>query len=507
MVLNIYLKNICLKDICNVITEKFNNEIIFYDEFNKNNDMKNSFYIEYNNLNLEDNHCLNIIDYDNEYLENVLNLNKYFYILECDLNNIKNDYSKLIYISYVIYNFILINTKIPTNKPIVLDPITTIFFIRHYNNLIRYGDGEILLMQDIFINYASKINKFIEVDKIKTTLIENINNKKILNCIPDSFYDEYYTNVFYIKHKNSINNGLYHSRDKYLNFISNNNIYGSCFIGRIYGYKSINIYNYLKTFIDLIIKNNNILIICNKNSLNYLSEIVYEKSKMKKIIICPELQYDDDIEFNINNFIEIIKNNCNDSLQYIFFHFGIYTKYIINKLIIKNIKCIDMGLFDFKNIIFTKNFYYDIKNVLYRFNYYIFDNNTIKYQINHDMTILDENESLNIIINKIVCTNNKLDFNMEIFGIRFNQESISKNYTNSIIKGKLKLNSNMPLKIFNGKKWLHINMNTYDDNFEIYNIDKWRISPSNEFLNSNLEKENIEFIIYDVQFKINEIID
>ena len=96
---------------------------------------------------------------------------------------------------------------------------------------------------------------------------------------------------------------------------------------------------------------------------------------------------------------------------------------------------------------------------------------------------------------------------MEIFGIRFNQETLSKNYLNSVIKGKLTIKSNLPLKIFNGKKWMHVNSLTYDDDFDILNIDKWRISPSNEFLNLNINKENIEFIIYDVKFKITEIID
>ena len=45
----------------------------------------------------------------------------YYYILECDISTISVKYENLVYLSYVIYNFIIINTNFQTNKPIVLD--------------------------------------------------------------------------------------------------------------------------------------------------------------------------------------------------------------------------------------------------------------------------------------------------------------------------------------------------------------------------------------------------
>lgn len=165
-----------------------------------------------------------------------------------------------------------------------------------------------------------------------------------------------------------------------------------------------------------------------------------------------------------------------------------------------------MGYFYFKNIIFSKNNYYDINNVLSLLNYYIFHNNIVSYDIITKNTgIIDESDPVIINIKEILSLNEILEPNMKSFGIRFNQKSLSDNYLNSTIKGKLTVKSNIPLKLFDGKNWLHINNDSYDNDFDIYNINKWRISPSNEYLNEHIGKKNIEFIIYDTRFKIYEI--
>ena len=64
----------------------------------------------------------------------------------------------------------------------------------------------------------------------------------------------------------------------------------------------------------------------------------------------------------------------------------------------------------------------------------------------------------------------KLEFNMSIFGIRF--DSLLTTYTNSIIVGKLRVESNVPLKIYNGTKWIHHNKSTFDDIIEITKLEK-----------------------------------
>ena len=186
----------------------------------------------------------------------------------------------------------------------------------------------------------------------------------------------------------------------------------------------------------------------------------------------------------------------------------IFSKYISSYLLnYYGITTIDLGYFNLNNVIFSINHYYDINNVLSSINYYIFHNNVIGYDILKNSTdILDENNPVIINIKEIISLNDKLEPNIQSFGIRFNQISLSKNYLNSIIKGKLTVKSNIPLKLFNGKNWLHININSYENDFDIYNINKWRISPSNEYLNENIGKNNIEFIIYHIGFKIYEII-
>jgi len=505
--MNIYYNCKELTQLFNLITLKFNSELQFiYEDVIEN---KIDYYIEYNNIKLDDSNCLNIIDYtDATYSSNILNLYTYYYILECDITTISEKYENLVYLSYVIYNFIIINTNFQTNKPIVLDPISTIIYLQNNNkSFVRYGDGEILLMQDIYINYASTTNKYISTDILKNALLSNINNKNILNGICDSFHDEYYNNCFHKKNQFSINNGEYMLRESYKPFVNCLTIYGSCFIGRVHGYTVINETKYLKMFNNMHIKKRNIILVCNKNNINYFLDNVYWNYLNIKVIFCPDL-ISSEIKFDINKYVENIITVANKDFSYkILLHFGIYSKYISYILNDKNISFMDLGFFKFRSLLFNKNHYYDIDNVLSSLNYYIFHNNVIGYEIIKNSTeILDESEPLIINIKEIICLNNKLEPNMQSFGIRFNQTSIANNYLNSIIKGKLTVKSNIPLKLFDGKKWLHINVDSYENNFDIYNINKWRISPSNEYLYENIGRKNIEFIIYHIGFKIDEII-
>lgn len=293
--------------------------------------------------------------------------------------------------------------------------------------------------------------------------------------------------------------------NNYSLFVKKNEIYGSCFIGRIFMYKNLNQNRFIELSSLLIVNKNNV-VVCNKDSLYSFINNFYFCSNRNIYIMCNTEVIDDNIE-HCNKIIENILNITNIENKTVYLHFGIFSKNIINKLKSTNIRTIDLGYFKFNCPILSKKFYYNIDNILSKINYYIFSNNTVKYESYTNNQIIDEYEPLIIKINNIISLNNKLDSNMEIFGIRFNQETLSQNYLNCLIKGKLTVKSNIPIKIFNGKKWLHIDKNNYNNNFEIYNINKWRISPSNEFLNLNLNKENVEFIIYDVRLKINEIID
>ena len=69
--------------ICDLITAKFNCEIIFRDNDKENAD----YYIQYNDIEINNKKCLNIIYSENNdnYNSNILNLYDYCYILYCEL--------------------------------------------------------------------------------------------------------------------------------------------------------------------------------------------------------------------------------------------------------------------------------------------------------------------------------------------------------------------------------------------------------------------------------------
>lgn len=513
MVLKICLKSNCLKKICNIITEFFNNEILFYEYDNINNSQICDYYIDYDNLHLDDKKCLNIIcdQCQCNYETNILNLHTYFYILECNLNNISESYDKLIYISYVVYNFILINTKMLANKPIVLDPITTIFFIFNKNiSTTRLGDGEVMMLNGDNILDVNKqwinnephslflFNEMLYINWLKNIIKQN--NEKLLVCVQNCEYSiltNIYNNLFWFSWYNK---GKKHYVD--------NKIYGDCLIGRPYAYK-FNIDKYYEILLGFI-KNKKIIVICNnKMFISYINKF-YFVAKNISFMFVPDM-FDTVTKNDSLNYVEkiskLILEKINENIQLCVIQFGLYSKFICDN-ISKFTQIIDIGEFVYEKPSYDKNFYYDIENVLSKLNYYIFDNGKINYDIvtTDECNFSDEFDPLIIIIRKILSENDKLDFNMEIFGVRFNQRTLSENYSDHIIKGKLKVTTNVPMKIFNGKKWLHLNVTNYEDDFEIHNINKWRVSPSTIFLKENLGMENVEFIIYEIQFKITEIV-
>lgn len=153
--------------------------------------------------------------------------------------------------------------------------------------------------------------------------------------------------------------------------------------------------------------------------------------------------------------------------------------------------------------IITQNFYTN----LYLFsiiNYYIFSNNVINYEI------ISNDNILQININKILSKDGKLDFYMKIFGIRFNVEfDYLKRYSDKNIVGFLEIHSNLPIKLFNGVKWINYDVDNIVENnfvFEISKIHKWRIGIADYWLNDNLDKENILFLIDKIEFKIHDIV-
>jgi len=388
-----------------------------------------------------------------------------------------------------------------------------IYLQNNNKSFIRIGDGEIMMLnkENILNINTTWINNepndlILFNDEKYINWLEQIiklYNRDLLIGIQVANYDELiyiYSNNFWFK---------CNKKRKY-HYI-NDNIYLDCLIGRTYAYL-FNVCKYYEIFFNKY-KNKKAIIVCNQNDIMSLinkyyyvldnSIYIIVRGRFDRSITKSELNNTiDDISDKIKNYISIDKNIKNCFIQY-----GLFSKFICDK-ISSHIQIIDLGeLVSPPKLKYNSMYYYDINNVLSSINYYIFHNNVIGYDIVKNSTdILDESNPVIINIKEIISLNDKLEPNIQLFGIRFNQISLSNNYLNSIIKGKLTVKSNIPLKLFNGKNWLHINIDSYENDFDIYNINKWRISPSNEYLNENIGKNNIEFIIYHIGFKIYEII-
>lgn len=109
--------------------------------------------------------------------------------------------------------------------------------------------------------------------------------------------------------------------------------------------------------------------------------------------------------------------------------------------------------------------------------YYIYHNNTIQYNL--------ELKIPNITINTTYNVNDK---NIFIFGLKIKIPQLNE------CKLKIKMNSNIPIKIYDGKKWLNFNVCELNEIIQINDTNKWRISPSNEYINSN-KTNTFQFII------------
>lgn len=226
---------------------------------------------------------------------------------------------------------------------------------------------------------------------------------------------------------------------------------------------------------------------------------------------------DDDIiyhiqneEKKINSIDEELSNLCYEFLNpanynYIF-DTDTYSDFLLkNKTFPKHFKKIEYSI--------PKSFYINL-NIFLINNYYIYHNNIIKYDVlNENNYIYINDKYMNIFEDKLKINIHKIldDRYMKIFGIKFNNQllGIENKYNNEYLIGNLVIESNLPLKLFNGIEWINYNLNNIKiDNFKlkISNLNKWRVGISDNWLNDNLNKENIEFIINKINYNIIEII-
>jgi hypothetical protein len=246
---------------------------------------------------------------------------------------------------------------------------------------------------------------------------------------------------------------------------------------------------------DTLFFNNMLKNKCCINDIKYfdlINECTYKIDD--KIILLPEYigqdhHYNGCCGFSIiENSIKIYNANFNINItDYINHPLFQKTYYIfINKLIkmIENINNVYLKHDNVNNIplLFLLN---DIDNI------YCYHNNIIKYNI------IKYGSEIIVNIDEILSVDGKLNEYMKLFGIKIKiSEIINFNV-------KLNLESNLPIKIYTGKKWINYNTYLIDETIFIDNVEKWRISPSNEYLQSNINKKNI---IFSMKIKIFEYV-
>jgi hypothetical protein len=230
---------------------------------------------------------------------------------------------------------------------------------------------------------------------------------------------------------------------------------------------------------------------------------------------------DDDIIYHIQNeekkigtYDEELANLCYDYLYPKNYNY-IFDTNTYDDFLFKNTEL--PTLFKNTEIKIPKSFYVNL-NIFLLNNYYIYHNNFIKYDILNtkpkNITVSNINSKYSYIFEDIFKINiHEIldDKYMYIFGVRFNNQllGIEYKYKDEYLIGKLLIESNLPLKIFDGKNWINYNLNNVEiDNFKIKisNLNKWRVGISDEWINNNLNKNNVEFLINDIKFNINEIV-
>lgn len=238
---------------------------------------------------------------------------------------------------------------------------------------------------------------------------------------------------------------------------------------------------------DTIIFNKMLQDACDKNNIVYFDltdECTYNSEnnfKLKNEFIGNDHHYNGSHGLGIlNNIIREynLKNKCmiTDYINHPLFN--LTYKVYIDKLI----KLIETK---FRDIDYTKEIKDNEISLLpiLNFLYYIYHNNVIKYNINL------ENNKIIINIEQILSNNGKLDFNMSIFGCSIKFMDIK----NKSVNMNCDIISNLPIKIYDGEKWIHHNKLHFKQFIIIKNIAKWRISPSNNYLQEHLNHKNIEF--------------
>lgn len=455
--MNIYIydtKKSILNSVYTNINNNFNNKFIFFyksctDDENANTDnlhmrklekMFSGSYKLHNSVCIYEfipntSHIVDDILYINMnkelmiYKKNILNLHVHLDLIDFDIKDINNKNEKqLIYISYVIYNFIRINTNFITDYPIVLDPVSSfIEIINNNKSYIRFGDGELRIIQKgSFSNWhpASVLKDKELYSNIFKELAKN-ENKNILMGICD-VYNECYRKIWNDRDGDFWYLGKHGKRWLNATNLSMSNVYGSCFIGRIRNYTIFNKNKILKLFSGILLNKINI-IICSKNSIKRRIKQGLFISKANIFVLCnPEHVSGETVnnEDTVDNIVSIVYDLCNKYNANCYAHMGFYAKKICYELSKYNIKCIDLGSWSYDRLILNKDEVCKIDNIVslssFANNNNLIIKENIDFEIKQNNNIISDYEPLYIKFSNI-----KKNPKMKI---RFFEDNIINNY-------------------------------------------------------------------------------
>ena len=208
------------------------------------------------------------------------------------------------------------------------------YILDNNSSVVRYGDGEISLIEGNDIVFQS-YNKEL-VDRLKT-IANTDNNDEFLVCLPDVFST---LDLYVPKSKKiwAINRHIHRGTFEKL---FTGNFYGNSFISRPYQiYKDKEPSEKYFTKMKKIWEKKDLLIVEGKNSRTGVGNDLFSNTNSIRRIICPSKDaydiYDEILE-------EIIKE-CNDKL--IFIMLGPTAKFLVHDLYLRGYQAIDLGHID-----------------------------------------------------------------------------------------------------------------------------------------------------------------
>jgi hypothetical protein len=407
---------------------------------------------------------------------NILSMYWYFTLLNCNIQNM--DMTILSYMSNVFYNYILIKTNLERKYPVVLDIISSVYYlIKNKKSLSRFGDGEIAILNGTKAPYNEEASRFINIyleilgsnsNSLMVGLVDIFNESSKMHWVlRETRY--WFSNI-------NKKTGENKWREKMLKVIpkeKHTSIYLCSNISRNQHYLNINTGLYYEFFSRIFI-NKNVVVVANKDKIfNQLLPSFLFPCRKITFIVCKESRCSDDEDFIYEKCILFGKGKLTLAFA------GLYaTKLAYQLSLIEDYQCIDSGSFNFLKESYSFDFLYGIQNILYLF-YYTVINSRVNYVIVDDYTSKEPcyviHDNLPLTIN-FDLPENKLSPNSDQFKIHFNLPNYL--YQFDTVLCNIHIKTNQRCSLFTGYSLIEFNGDYKDKILFNFKNFKWYITPS-----------------------------